>query len=42
MKYIEDNALSTIRNNNLMIMDQIKTKLLYQIIIKKNNNFKKK
>ena len=42
MKYIEDNALSTIRNNNLMIMDQIKTKPLYQIISKKNNNFKRK
>ena len=42
MKYIEDNALSTIRNNYLMIMDQIKTKPLYQIISKKNNNFKRK
>ena len=42
MKYIEDNALSTIRNNNLMIKDQIKTKPLYQIISKKNNNFKRK
>lgn len=42
MKYIEDNAISTIRNNYLMIMDQIKTKPLYQIISKKNNNFKRK
>ena len=43
MKYIEDNALSTMRNRNLMIMDQIKTKPLYQIISnKKNNNFKRK
>ena len=43
-KYIQDNALFGLKNNNLLIKDTLKKKALYQELITKNkniNNFKR-